>query len=343
MKKLYLLCLNILFVYVSHAQTIALHQNGDIQLFKGTSAFAQAYEASQNGDTLYFSGGTFFPPTVLTKELTLFGTGHYPDSTLVTGETFINGNISLSQGADNFYIEGVSISGKFEITSNESVKSLTIKRCYIENEISIRGNKTNMSSNIDIIGSVFKGGNFENVENLFVSNSIIYNGRIVNSYENKFTNNIILYLDGTSYYYVFTDCHNNNIFNNIICKANNYNNYFISGHDNVLRNNVFSHALLNLGTNPILSDNIGEVDLEGLFVNQSGVNFDYSHDYHLQDETLYIGHDGKQVGIYGGIFPYKEGAVPKNPHIMEMNISDTTTEQGELPVKIKVSTQKDQD
>ena len=332
-----------MFVYTSYAQFITLHHEGNSLLFKGSTAFAQAYEASQDGDTLYFSGGTFFPPATLSKELTLFGAGHYQDSTEVTGKTFFNGTVKLSQTANNFYIEGISISGKFEIANNEAVTGVTIKRCFITNDIVIPGNKTNMSSNIDIIGSVFKGGNFENVENLFVSNSIIYNGRIVNSYENKFTNNIILYLDGTSYYYVFTDCHNNNIFNNIICKANNYNNYFISGHDNVLRNNVFSHALLNLGTNPILSDNIGEVDLEGLFVNQSGVNFDYSHDYHLQDETLYIGHDGKQVGIYGGIFPYKEGAVPKNPHIMEMNISDTTTEQGELPVKIKVSTQKDQD
>ncbi|MCK9563120.1 MAG: right-handed parallel beta-helix repeat-containing protein [Bacteroidales bacterium] len=341
MKKFYILCLSMMFVYTSYAQFITLHHEGNSLLFKGSTAFAQAYEASQDGDTLYFSGGTFFPPATLSKELTLFGAGHYQDSTEVTGKTFFNGTVKLSQTANNFYIEGISISGKFEIANNEAVTGVTIKRCFITNDIVIPGNKTTMSSNIVVIGSVFRGGNFENAENVLVSNSIISDGGFFNSSGNSFMNNIIFYAG--DYHFVFADCHNNTIANNIIHRAGGYPAYIINGYDNVLKYNLFTHSSPQLGTNPILSNNYFGVALEDLFVNQTGTNFDYAHNYHLQDETLYVGHDVTQVGIYGGIFPYKEGAVPKNPHIMEMNISDTTNEEGELPVKIKVSTQKDQD
>ena len=84
-----------MFVNTSYAQFITLHHEGNSLLFKGSTAFAQAYEASQDGDTLYFSGGTFFPPASLNKELTLFGAGHYQDSTLVTGKTIMSGNFKL--------------------------------------------------------------------------------------------------------------------------------------------------------------------------------------------------------------------------------------------------------
>jgi len=343
MKKVLIITVSVFFSFTLYAQSIALCRDGETQIFRGNAAFTQAYEASQNGDTLYFSGGTFFPPASLNKELTLFGAGHYQDSTLVTGKTIMSGNFKLSQGADNFHIEGFAISGRFEIIGNESITNLTIKRCFITDEISITGNKTNVSTNIAIIGSVFGGGNLENAENVLVSNCIISNGRFVYSYGNSFTNNIILFSNTSFSTHVFSACNNNIISNNIIQREGSYLNYIVSGEGNVLSNNVFSHAEPSMGTNSTLSNNITGVTLSDLFINQAGSAFDYAHNYHLQDETLYVGNDGKQVGIYGGAFPYKEGAVPVNPHIMEINISNTTNEQGELPVKIKVSVQKEND
>jgi len=342
MKRILIISVSLFFSLTLCAQSIALCRDGETQIFNGNTAFAQAYEATLSGDTLYFSGGTFFPPASLNKELTLFGAGHYQDSTIVTGKTIISGDLNLVTGADNFYIEGFQMSGRMHVTNN-TITGLTCKRNRITSTIDFIGNHGSPCSNIAIIGSVFSGGNFENAENTLVSNCIISNGNINNSLGNSFTNNIILYSHSSYTVYVFTACNNNTISNNIIQREGNYIDYIINGDGNVLSNNVFSHASPSMGTNATLFNNTQGIALADLLINQAGSVFDYSHNYHLQDETLYVGNDGKQVGIYGGTFPYKEGAVPVNPHIMEINISNTTNEQGELPVKIKVSVQKEND
>ncbi len=343
MKENILILFLIFSCFAINAQTIALHQGGNSQIFKGNTAFAQAYESSQSGDTLYFSGGAFYPPASLDKELTLFGAGHYQDSTLVAGKTIISGDLNLDTGANNFFIEGFQISGKIQVRDGNTITGLTCKRNRITSTIDFLGNQGNPCSNIAIIGSVFSGGNFENAENMLVSNCIISNGNINNSLGNSFNNNIILWKSTSYSSYLFNSSNNNIISNNIIQREGNYVYYIMSGDGNVLNNNVFSNAEPSMGTNSTLSHNQYGIVLTDLFINQAGSVFDYSHDYHLQDETLYMGNDGKQIGIYGGAFPYKEGAVPKNPHFIEMDISNTTTEQGELPVKIKISAQKEQD
>jgi hypothetical protein len=45
------------------------------------------------------------------------------------------------------------------------------------------------------------------------------------------------------------------------------------------------------------------------------------------------------VGIYGGLFPYKEGAVPLNPHISLKNIAPQTDVNGDLNIQLKVNAQ----
>ncbi len=49
--------------------------------------------------------------------------------------------------------------------------------------------------------------------------------------------------------------------------------------------------------------------------------------------------DGTDIGIYGSSQPYKEGAVPFNPHIYFKNIGGTTTPNGLLNINIKVKAQ----
>jgi hypothetical protein len=50
-------------------------------------------------------------------------------------------------------------------------------------------------------------------------------------------------------------------------------------------------------------------DLNAVFVNYQQV-FSYDADYHLNLPENFIGTSGNQVGIYGGLFPAKEGGVP---------------------------------
>lgn len=67
--------------------------------------------------------------------------------------------------------------------------------------------------------------------------------------------------------------------------------------------------------------------------------FNYAHNYHLKSPTTYLGTDGTEVGIYGGTFPYKEGSVPRNPHIQLKNIASKTDDNGSLQIEIQVEAQ----
>jgi hypothetical protein len=53
-----------------------------------------------------------------------------------------------------------------------------------------------------------------------------------------------------------------------------------------------------------------------------------------------LGEDLSQVGVYGGLFPLKEGFVPQNPHINYKNISAGTDENGLLNIQINVNAQE---
>jgi len=93
--------------------------------------------------------------------------------------------------------------------------------------------------------------------------------------------------------------------------------------------------------NNTFENNYNSIDLSTLFVNQSGNTFNYDHDYHLSgsNASIYIGTDDTQVGIFGGLFPYKEHAIPSNPQITSKSIAASTDDNGMLNVNITVEAQ----
>ena len=58
--------------------------------------------------------------------------------------------------------------------------------------------------------------------------------------------------------------------------------------------------------------------------------------YQLNDaaKATYLGTDDTEIGIYGGIMPFK--TTPANPHISDMKVAQKTTESGNLKVEITV-------
>lgn len=322
-----------------NAQTIALHSSTGVQIIKGNTALATAYTAAQSGDTLYLSGGSFTPPAAFDKQLTIFGAGHYVDSTLTTGKTFINGNITLSENADLFYLEGVEITGNFTISTNHSVNNVVVKRCKLNGTFNALGNLSNPTSNLSLIGNVLMNRlNIENIQTSILSNNIISN-TFQGSNGNLISNNIVLgYIWGSSMDYLFQG--SNNTLNNNIFIWEGYNAN-ANGSGNVFNNNLYVEPTPNYGTAATSNGNYTGILQSAIFVDQSGNTFNYSHNYHLQAPTTYLGIDGSQVGIYGGIFPYKEGAVPLNPHIQIKNIAPTTDANGDLQIQIQVEAQND--
>lgn len=339
MKRQTLLTLTIAIAMTMtmNAQTIALHSSTGVQIIKGNTALATAYTAAQNGDTLYLSGHTFIPPGSFDKQLSIFGAGHYVDSTLTTGKTFINGNVTLNENADLFYLEGVEITGNFTISTNHSVNNVIIKRCKINGTFNALGDLSNPTSNLSLIGNVLMNRiNLENIQNALLSNNIISN-TFQGSNGNMISNNIIMgFIWGSSMDYLFFG--SNNSLNNNIILWEGYNAN-VNGSGNIFNNNLYVEPTPDYGTAATNSGNHTGIPQTAIFVNQTGTTFNYTHDYHLQAPTTYLGTDGTQVGIYGGTFPYKEGAVPLNPHIQLKNIAPTTDANGDLQIQIQVKAQ----
>jgi hypothetical protein len=313
-----------------HAQTIALHSATGVQIIKGTTALATAYTAAQSGDTLYLSGGTFTPPSVFDKKLMIFGAGHYVDSTLATGKTFINGILALQDNADMFYIEGVEITSHLTFPTNTSINNVTIKRCKINGTTSIVGDLSKPSNNLALIGNVFIGPiSLSNATNVLIANNIIQGGFNPTN-GNDLNNNIFLNTNTSYFLYGDNNRLNNNIFLNL---------WITAGVGNVFNNNLFVSTTPTYGSSPTILNSYTGIAQTAIFVNQTGNAFNYEHNYHLQNPTTYLGTDGTQVGIYGGTFPYKEGAVPTNPHIQVKNIAPKTDANGNLQIQIQVGAQ----
>jgi len=95
--------------------------------------------------------------------------------------------------------------------------------------------------------------------------------------------------------------------------------------------------------NPVAAgnNNYSSSQADTLFVNSPNASsFDYQYNYHLKPNSPYLsaGSDGTEIGIYGGNSPYREGAVPSNPHIYFKQVSTQTNSNGQLPVQFKVRT-----
>ncbi len=129
------------------------------------------------------------------------------------------------------------------------------------------------------------------------------------------------------------------VFENNIFKYNNDPN-FLQNAGNAY--NSFSYNVFTLSPvwwlNPN-NNNYINADPLTIFVNQTGNTFDYTHSFHLQSPGSFTGADATQCGIYGGLFGYKEGAVPVNPHIRQKTIAGTTDVNGNLNVNITVAAQ----
>lgn len=320
---------------------VALHTgNGEgpgraVKYYYRSDGLQKAYLDAVDGDTIYLPGGTFAPPSLIEKRLTIYGTGHYPEESAATGKSIINGTINLGAGADNVHIEGVDVTGGIEVANNVSVNYLTVSRSRIGQSINFRGDKSNPCTGITFDGCVL-GSNlfFSNLVNSGVFNSILA-GYIYLSEANIFGNNIIFYSSNPVY------VSSNNNFNNNIFRVSTNSMLVSSGSEgNYFRYNIIGASSPNYGTGAQATGNYTGVEFSSVFASQSGLSFSYDHDYHLINPETYTGTDGSQAGIYGGVFPYREGAVPVTPHITSAGISARSDAEGNIQIEISVEAQE---
>lgn len=327
--------------FVQGQQKVALHSNGTTTIFGGANPFTDAYNAAVNGDTLYLPGGTIPYPSTIDKGLVIIGAGHYPDSTLATGKTILTGDLVILQNADKLWLEGIEVTGNIRFQNNHKVDSVTIRRSRFVNLL-IEGNGGTPCVDNNIFENVITGGvNFGNATSSMLSNNII-GGQISFASNIGISNNILLNNPSTIAFYSATFRSVNVCFisNNVVFRNHGGgSNVNFDCNLNTFSNNIFT-LVPDIGTNTF-TDNYNSIDISTVFVSQSGNVFDYTHDYHLVNPATYLGIDGTEVGVYGGMYPIKDGAVPQNPHIQAKTIATATDTNGDLQIQIQVEAQND--
>lgn len=335
MKTIYLLSFLLVVSFTSTAQQkVALNRNGTTEIFGGSNPFNDAYLAAISGDTIYLPGGNLPYPATIDKKLVIIGAGHYPSVTVATNRTVLNGSLTIGENADNLHLEGIDISGGITFAYNHKVDGVVIKRCRTYS-IGYSGNGSTPCFNNTIRECVINSTiDFSNAKSLSFSNNIV--GSAVSSgSELGISNNIFLY--SGNQYYIFSNIDNSSISNNIVFQAYDGSYIQTSCELSTFSNNIFAVSP-SIGSNTFVN-NYNTVTIVGLFVNQTANAFDYTHDYHLANPTTYLGLDSNQVGIYGGLFPFKDSALPVNPNIISKTIAPQTNAGGELNIQVQVKAQ----
>jgi len=306
------------------------------------SNLPDAHTAAQDGDTLFLSGGLIQPYSDFTinKSLHIVGTGHYPDSTTATNTTMIY-TLRFLNGAGGGSIEGCVINDLYiGYAENQNFTGFSVKRCSV-------GNLYLGYDNVSTFESIFLTDNvFQNYviikdgyPNIVITRNI-FNLMNCNAQGLLFKNNIMY----TYYAQALMGLSNCVLENNIIINTDGAGNpgpYFNIGSSYCeFFNNIFMQTVDYWGLNSQFNSLTAQT-LTGTFVNANGYSFNYSYNYHLLSSSpgKNFGTDGKDVGLYGTLFPYKDGAVPFNPHIMSKSISGETTPSQVLNVNISVSAQ----
>ncbi len=321
------------FSVTAQSKKVALHHAGSTSLFIGNSAFAQAVTAAVSGDTIYIPGG-FWDAAGIDKRLTIYGAGHYPDSTLATGITHLTSGFGFFPGSDSSFIQGLEINGDINL-NNGPVNYININRCAFNGSFLSQANYTTFSENY-VRGRIDASNtcDFLNIRNNYLGSYIssINQGALIE-------NNLFNFQWGGVWYtpYILNSVNGSLIRNNIFMEPSPAG--VVSGcSNNLFSNNLFTMAP-GLGTNTVVGS-YENVPAASIFVNYTAINnFYYTDDYHLQTPAAYLGTDGSQVGIYGGLKPFKLASVPANPHIRTNGTAQTTDVNGNLNVNISVGAQ----
>jgi hypothetical protein len=337
------------WVILAQNPATTLQHTGTTSVFYGQSSFADALTASVNGDTLYLSAGYFTAPSSIEKGVKVFGSGHFPDSANVAKRTFIMGGLTISKGADGLNIEGMYINGDIKYDAASSINYIKIIRCRLAS-VYFNSNVTSASKNFCSYEECFiEGGiDFSNYGTNFLVKHCIISGHalygccyytsIVNINEGALIDgNVFLFSNNYSDDGVFSNIHSTLIQNNIIIHTSS-GNLFRNASGNNVFNNLFVLGSIDFSINS-QSNNYTGVAIANIFINQTGNTVNYTNDYHLKSPATYLGTDGTQVGLYGGLTPFKDKGLPSNPQVIKKSVAAQTDANGNLQINFTVKAQ----
>ncbi|MCW3105556.1 MAG: hypothetical protein JWQ09_62 [Segetibacter sp.] len=315
----------ILFFFILQkaiAQSVITIQHGST--VKVETRFDSAVAHAESGDYIYLPGGLIASAgsIAINKKMSIFGAGYRSDSSSATSPTLIQAQITFGEGSEGSFITGIYTTGNMDIY----VSSVIVTRCNI-----VRiGMNTNIS-NLLLEENVFRGGMYgyggpHTLSSITIRKNILYGSLDSDIWPGvTYTNNI--FVDATS-------SPSSNLFqNNIFIASGTFSS------SSSFINNLF---VGNLSTNDNSTGNILNETLANIFINfSSGQPWNLSQNFHLKPgcKGIALGTDGKDAGIYGSGTPFKEGAIPFNPHYQKVVIPSATNSNGKLEINITVQAQ----
>ena len=348
MNRIFILALVLnAFTLTSLAQhNVILQSDGETTIFSSSNGFIDAYNAAVDGDTIYLPGLQYSSPSPIEKRITVYGTGYHPQHTQATGRTRING-FRFGEGSSGSHFEGMYVSSGIRLIGG-LIEDITLKRMHVDAGISLNASSVEFCeecNNIQITESVFHffNGQYSEITNLQIFNNIICNqgGQILNINNTNpgvtnvawISNNVIIRNGATLIGGVYNSLFENNIF-----IRHSTSGFFSNYHGNTFRNNAFD---FNPTTNEENSfeNNYPSISRNAFFVDFPGAIYQPDNNYHIENPETYLGTTGNQIGIYGGISPFKENTRPTNPQIKAKDISHSTNEEGKLSIEIEVEAQ----
>ncbi len=369
--SLLVLALSFSAIFAQQTTVALLNHEGTITTYYGSEALVQAHKAAVHGDVITLSGGGFTAPSAWTKAVTLRGAGCFAGEDNSREVTSIGNVFSVKISSDveeTMIIEGISFLSNFSIsyvdnTSNR-IKNTTFIKCHFMGSVSGICYNTNfyncvITSNL----SFYAGSEYLADVNLF--NCYINHPENSSSFvSTKFNNCIVRFPHSNNGYdddypdEMGYAKYNNCIFlgntksdkstnpttaNNIptTCTATNCLSCFCAykaatdTEDAIYDYNIFDN-LVNT-TNKYLENGKPIANtIKSIFKTYNGTaNFTFHELYELTDEAkaAYIGSDGTQIGIYGGM---GFDLVPSTLQITKCEVSPKATKEGKISVSIEV-------
>ena len=319
MKKL------IIWVFLLACLTVTSVNAQVFLIERGASSFTYpnikaAVDALQDGDKLYLPPGIFSLTGYKWTGVT--GTQNYSNTIAITKRVAIYG-AGYNQGANSTIIQdgnfifsvnasGSSITGvRFDSYVNlEKASNVMIARCKLTNTFSM----TDVSSNNYINECEFHASVQMSQESgavftksiLYYPNNIFYNSSMIN---NIFVNNRV-----TNSAYTVSGTNNSFNYNLWVGTILQYN---------ATHNNTFANEITEVAFEDTFQDfNVGNYHLKATSVGKNAAN------------------DGRDVGIFGTAFPFKESRLPSTPYFSIKAISAETDASGNLPVNLKIEAQE---
>jgi cytoskeletal protein CcmA (bactofilin family) len=291
--------------------------------------FDSAYIKALDDDYIYLPGTVMAGNKTIAKRLTLIGAGYYPDSTVYTGKTRFTGSFTIEKKCT---IEGVEFDGSITLTNTTMASASSFIRIKCGSLILGGANDIFIDGCVitSIDGSTGMVSNCTTASNVFIKNSVLY--IIEKILYSSIKNCLFAGSNGAFTYLRMT----NTSFSNCFFRGL----YTIEWAFNPVCFSIVGNSCNNC-INPIApgQNNYANSQSDTLLVNSpNGSFFDYAYNYHLKPNSPYLtaGDDGTQIGIYGGSSPYKEGAVPSNPHIYFKQVAPATNNNGQLQIQFKV-------